>query len=116
MHSIGCSRVRSSVLALAAALLLGAPLARAELVTIEQAFETDTTAVSLPDRVDRAVTLPGCEKTCPSSVRLTADTVYVLAGRRVTLAEMRAHLARGRQWVTLFYDPKTLVLNRVVAY
>lgn len=98
------------------ALLCLTATARAELVTIEQAFETDNSVVSLPDRANQSVSLPGCGTTCPNSVKVTAETRYFVKQRVVTLAELRTHLARGRVQFTLFYDPKTLVLNRVVAY
>lgn len=115
MATFATARSRAAAF-VAALLFVAAPLAYAELETIEQAFETDNAAVGLPDTAERSIVLPGCGATCPSSVRFTRDTVYLLAGRKVALADMRAHFARGRVQYTLFYDPKTFVVNRVIAY
>jgi hypothetical protein len=116
MASIVTFRTCRAAALVTALLLAVAPLARAELETIEQAFETDSATVSLPDGVERSVSLPGCGKTCPSSVRYTAETTFFLRERQVALADLRAYFARGRVQYTLFYDPKTLVVNRVIAY
>lgn len=104
---------RAALCVLALALALAAPRAHAVLQTIEQAYETTSVDVSLPDSVGRSVVLPGCAKTCPPSVTLTKDTRYYLAKREVRLAELRAYLARGRVDLTIFYDPKTLAVTRI---
>lgn len=104
---------RAALCVLAFAFAFAAPRAHAVLQTIEQAYETTSVDVSLPDSVGRSVGLPGCAKTCPPSVQLTKETRYYVAKREVRLAELRAHLARGRVDLTIFYDPKTLAVTRI---
>lgn len=112
VHSLAS---RAALCALVFACVLAAPRAHAILQVVEQAYETTSADLSLPDSIGRSVTLPGCAKTCPSSVQLTAETRFFLAGREVRLADLRAHLARGRVDLTVFYDPKTLVVTRILS-
>lgn len=109
---------RFAVLALCAA--LGAPLAAAAagkpLIAIEQAYETSSTSLRLPERVGVSIVLPGCGKHCPSSVVLEPSARFVVAGRETTLAQLRTRLASGDVSYTIFYDPKTRVVTRIIAH
>lgn len=106
---------RAALCALALVLALAAPRAHALLEVVEQAYETSSEALSLPDSVGRSLLLPGCTKTCPPSVQLTKETRFFLGAREVKLAELRAHLARGHVDFTVFYDPKSLAVTRIIS-
>lgn len=110
------SQSRLASLALCAALAL--PLAvQAEgkpLHVVDQAYETSSAVVTLPERAGVSISLPGCGKHCPASVVLDPKARLVLAGRETTLAQLRSRLAAGTVDYTIFYDPKTLVVTRII--
>lgn len=104
---------------LALGLVLAAPVAGAAqartIGLLEQAFESSSAEISIPDAVGRSITLPGCSKVCPSSVPITAQSRFFIGSREVTLAQLRARLASGNVGLTLFYDAKSFELTRIIA-
>lgn len=105
---------RLALAAVAAGLLLAAP-AHAVLKAIEQAIETSTDAVRLPDRVPATVSVSVCSTSCPSSVRFTDQTRFFIGAREVSLRALLEHARDRTTGLTVFYDPKTNDVHRVVA-
>lgn len=98
----------------AAVALLAATPAHATLVPIERALETSSADLKLPENPGRFS--PGnCGKGCPSALELTAATTYSIRQRPATLRALRDYLAQKQVTFTLFFDPKTGVVNRVSA-
>jgi hypothetical protein len=96
------------------ATLLAAAPAHAVLLAIEQAFETTSADTKLPEAPGR-FTPPQCGKGCPAVLELTAATTYTVRQRPVTLKALRDYLAQKPGTMTLYFDPKTGIVNRVSA-
>lgn len=109
--------LRFAALALCAAVLapVAAQAAGKPMHAIEQAYEASSASLSLPERAGVSIALPGCVKHCPASVVLDPKARLIVAGRETTLALLRARLASGTVDYTIFYDPKTLVVTRIIA-
>lgn len=109
---------RLAAVALCAAVVV-APLAvhaaGKPLQVVEQAYEASSSTLSLPERAGVSITLPGCGKHCPASVVLDPKAQLIVAGRETTLALLRSRLASGSVDYTIFYDPKTQVVTRIIA-
>lgn len=106
-------RLAAAALALLAGLAAGS--AHAVLEVIEQAIETNTEEVRLPQRAPASVSVAGCTKWCPPTVRFTAQTTYFIGARPVTLAALNQYVSGRKAGMTIAYDPKTNVVNRVIA-
>jgi hypothetical protein len=96
-----------------AAVLAPAP-AHAVLVAIERAFETSSADLKLPENPGR-FSAPNCGKGCPGMLELTAATTYSIHQRPATLKALRDYLAQKQVTFTLYFDPKSGVVNRVSA-
>lgn len=103
----------AAVAALAGTLLVAAP-AGAVLVAIERAHETSSGELRLPETTGRFAA-PNCGKGCPSTFELTSATTYFIRQRPATLRALRDYLAQKPVTFTVFFDPKTGVVNRVSA-
>lgn len=108
------SKPRLALAAIATGLLLASP-AHAVLKMIEQAIETTTEAVRLPDRLPATVSVSVCSTSCPGSVRFTDQTHFYIGAREVTLRALIEHTRDRSAGITVFYDPKTNDVHRVVA-
>ena len=83
--------------------------------TIEKDIETSSSEVSIPASAPASVTVPNCADACPHSLALTAQTTAFIGSKPVTLQALRTFLTSHRVTMTLFYDPASKVLNRIVA-
>ena len=110
--------IRSFRLLCAAAVLASAAVSSAWAVpfirTIEKDIETSSSDVSIPGSPG-TVLVSICASTCPNSLELTAKTTAFIGRKPVTLAALHEYTTNHRVGLTLFYDPVSKVLNRVVA-
>ena len=83
--------------------------------SIEKAIETSSSDVSIPATAPSTVLVPICGAACPSSLALTATTRVFIGHKAVTLVELHLYTTNHRVGMTLFYDPVSKVLNRVIA-
>lgn len=101
---------------LGAAVLAAASFAvAAPLQVIEQAIETSTLAVTLPDRNTGSMYVRACESCKALQLRLTPRSKYRVGTREVTFAELREYaLGAGSRSVDVFYDAKSLTITRLI--
>lgn len=101
------------------ALLAAAP-APAGLRAIEQAYELAVGEARLPARPDGSLRVQPCPGCASVTLRLSADTRYLLApaGRALTFKEFAAERARQAgvpgAVLVVFYDPATGLARRLV--
>ena len=102
-------------------LLLGVALASgsfeapaAALKIVEQAIETSTFVVSLPDGSNGSMAVKSCTQCKPVLLRLTPRSTFLVGGARVQYSEFLA-LARGSgdQNLNIFYDRKSGTITRL---
>lgn len=109
---------RTPRLALAALLVAsfgaGTALAVPFVRSIEKDIETSSSDVSIPGSPGTVI-LSICGNNCPNSLQLTAQTQAFIGTKAVTLAALHAYTSGNRVTMTLFYDPASKVLNRVIA-
>lgn len=103
-------------------LLLGVALAgscmaasAAGFKVLEQAIETSTFVVSLPDGDTGSMAVKSCMQCKPLLLRLTPHSKFLAGGAQVTYAEFLA-LARGsgEQGLNIFYDRKSGSITRLL--
>lgn len=103
-------------------LLLGVALAggsfeapAAALKIVEQAIETSTFVVSLPDGSNGSMAVKSCTQCKPVLLRLTPRSTFLVGGARVQYSEFLA-LARGSgdQGLNIFYDRKSGTITRLL--
>jgi hypothetical protein len=99
------------------ALALTAVHAPAALRIVEQAVESSTLSVSLPDRDSGSIAVKSCADCRPMLLRLTPSTRFVVGGSEVSYAEFSA-LARGGtdRSLGVFYDGKEHTITRLVIF
>lgn len=101
--------VLGGVLLAAASLAAAAPLK-----VIEQAIETSTLAVTLPDRSTGSMYVRACPSCKALELQLTPRSKYRVGKREVTFAELRQYaLGAGSRSVDVFYDAKSLTITRL---
>ena len=88
--------------------------AAAALKVIEQAIETSTFAISLPDSGSGSVAVKACAQCKPMLLRFTPRSRFLVSGAQVPYSEFVA-LARGsgEQGLDIFYDRKTGTITRL---
>ena len=103
----------------ATAILLGAFVASAWaepfVRTIEKDIETNSSDVSIPASASGTVLTSICGTACPNSLALAAKTQAFIGKKAVTLAALHDYTVNHRVGVTLFYDPVSKVLTRIIA-
>lgn len=110
------NRIRLALLTAAA---LTSVAGFADVVNIENAYETDTGQLSLPSNPRGQVVIRECSGCKPVVLRVNRETRYLLAPSRepVTLATLRGAVAAGGdsdRMVTVFYNLQTGFVTRVV--
>jgi len=107
------SRVLLSAFGLA--LALTAVQAPAALRVVEQAVETSTLSVSLPDSNSGSIALKSCESCKSMLLRLTPSTRFLVGRSQVSYAEFIA-LARGAadRNLGVFYNGKERTITRLI--
>jgi hypothetical protein len=82
---------------------------------LEQAIETSTFVVSLPDGDTGSMAVKSCMQCKPVLLRLTPHSRFLAGGAQVTYAEFLA-LARdsGEQALNIFYDRKSGSITRLL--
>ncbi len=110
---------RITITLAAAALALWSAATPAALKNIENAYESDTTHVTLPSGPGGRVVVRECERCKPVALRSDRRTAWFIgsAAAPVTLAALRAAVAEPREaprMVTVFYNLDTGVVTRVV--
>ncbi len=83
--------------------------------TIEKDIETSSSDVGIPASAPSSVLVPTCGTACPNSLALTASTRAFIGKKAVTLVQLHDYTTNHRVGMTLFYDPVSKVLNRVIA-
>ena len=83
--------------------------------TIEKDIETSSSDVSIPASAPATVLLSTCGSACPNSLALTVNTETYIGTKAVTLVQLHDYTTNHRVGMTLFYDPVSKVLNRVIA-
>jgi hypothetical protein len=82
---------------------------------VEQAIETSTFVVSLPDGDSGSMAVKSCPQCKPLLLRLTPSSRFLVGGAQVPYAEFLA-LARasGDQGLDIFYDRKSGSITRLL--
>ncbi len=88
--------------------------ALAGLKVVEQAIETSTYVVSLPDDSGGSMAVTSCGQCKPMLLRLTPRSRFLVGGAQVPYAEFLV-LARGSgdKGLNIFYDRKTGTITRL---
>ena len=109
------TRIRMLLSATALVLTLAASGAQASLRIVEQAIETSTFSVSLPDGGTGSIALKACADCTPLLLRLTPQTQYLVGRSPVSYAEFLS-LARGGtgRGLGVFYDAKERTITRLI--
>jgi hypothetical protein len=99
------------------ALALTAVAAPAALRVVEQAVETSTLSISLPDRDSGSIAVKSCASCKPMLLRLTPSTQFMVGKSQVSYAEFSA-LARSAadRNLGVFYDGKEHTITRLVMF
>ena len=85
--------------------------------TIELGWEASPSKVRLPDSVTGELTLQGCPTCKTLRLRASAATRYVIAGREVSLADMKSYLERNPEASLVIMQLKdTQELSRLVVH
>jgi hypothetical protein len=85
-------------------------------VTIEQGIEATSSTLQLPDRSPATLYARACD-TCPQlGLQITAQTKYLLGRQAVTQDQFNQRIRQASVSLGVFYDSKTLAVNRVVAF
>ena len=89
--------------------------AAAALKVIEQAIETSTFVVSLPDGHTGSIAVKPCKQCKPLLLRLTPKSRFLVSGAQVPYSEFVA-LARGagEHGLDIFYDGKSGTITRLL--
>lgn len=108
-------RHRTLLAALGLAALLMAGGAGASLRIVEQAIETSTLSISLPDDVTGSIAVTACDGCKPVLLRLSPASQYFVGKSPVTYGEFLS-LARGSaaRQLNIFYDGKGRTITRLV--
>jgi hypothetical protein len=83
--------------------------------TSEQAFETTSNLVLLPQSLPGSVTARGCSQCAVIVLEVTTATTYLAGKTQVTPAEFKT-LATNNRNIAIFYDPNTKKAQRIVVY
>lgn len=103
--------IRTTFVLIAA--ILVSTSATAEMSSNERAIETSTYSFRLPDALPNSVSLAPCDGCSSVSLSLNADTRFYFGRRASSLEELRK-LATGRTLnVSVYYDKRTLTINRL---
>ena len=99
----------------AAALLAGGPALAGPhtLRTIEEAAESPSLDLSLTSSTEGRVLARLCDYCEVLTLRVNAETAVLSHGARADLQVAKDRAARG---ATVFFDPKTLVVKRIVLW
>ena len=108
-------RNRTSLAVIGLIALLTAGAAGAALHIVEQAIETSTLSISLPDDVTGSIAVTACGGCKPLLLRLSPDSRYFVGKSPVTYAEFLS-LTRGTaaRQLNIFYDGKGRTITRLV--
>lgn len=108
------TRNRMLALVLGLAVASGTLEAKPELKVIEQAIETTTFVVSLPDGSNGSMAVKSCSQCKPVLLRLTSRSTFQVGGTPVKYKEF-LELARGSQdhALNIFYDRKSGTITRL---
>jgi hypothetical protein len=100
---------------LAGALVAASLEAAPGLKVIEQAIETSTYVVSLPDGSNGSMAVKSCPQCKPVLLRLTPRSTFLVGGGPVKYSEFVA-LARGggEHSLNIFYDRKSGTITRLL--
>ncbi|HJS21574.1 MAG TPA: hypothetical protein VJ764_02875 [Steroidobacteraceae bacterium] len=101
-------------LVLGIALAGGTAAAAPGIKVVEQAIETTTYVVSLPDGSNGSMAVKSCAQCKPVLLRLTPRSTFLLGSTPVMYSEFRA-FARSTEdrGLNIFYDAKTGAITRL---
>lgn len=89
---------------------------RPRFITIEQGIEASSNSLKLPDRAPATLYARSCE-TCPQlGLQVTAKTQFLLDRKAVTQDQFNQRVRQDDVSLGIFYDSKTLAVNRVIAF
>lgn len=82
----------------------------------EQAFETSTAQIRIPDRAPATISIRTCS-TCPAKqLQLAATSLYLIGREEATAQQFSRHLAQnGEIDLVIFFDSATAQITRLVA-
>jgi hypothetical protein len=101
----------------ATAMLMTHQFAAAEMRALEQAIESSSTYLSLPERIPSAVTLAGCDNGCPSSLlQLTTESKFFVDGNAVSYPQLRTAVEHTGLNVSVFFDARSNAITRIVVF
>ena len=107
-------RHNTSFVALGLAALLVTSGASATLRIVEQAVETSTLSVSLPDDVSGSIAVTPCSTCKPMLLRLAPESQFFVGKSAVTYAQFRSLARDSARQLNIFYDGQGRTITRLV--
>lgn len=96
-------------------LLLAGAAATAEMQAVEQAIESSTASLSLPDRLPASISIAACDNGCvPTLLQLTATSQFFFGRRTVTFGELRDLSLKPALNVAVYFEPQSKAITRIV--
>ncbi|GEM_PF-6447612 len=98
--------------------LLLAVQAPGQVRALEEAIETSTDAVLLPNSVPGRLTLKECKRPCRSNtLDLNEQTQFLIGATNVSLKEFNEYISRtGSQFLMVFYEPSGRSITRLIVF
>jgi hypothetical protein len=106
--------MRKLLVIIALSALINTPSVAGKLIV--DALETHSTIIDLPSSETASIAFKRCGNCVTQYATATANTVYELQGRRVSLSELRAALAQKPAPLAVLYRVSDLTLVRISAY
>jgi hypothetical protein len=82
--------------------------------SFERPIETTTAGLPLPRTVPGSMTLRPCESCAPATLELPAGAQFIVAGKPVSFADLRALAQKSSANAVVFYDTQTNAVTRIV--
>jgi hypothetical protein len=106
--------IRTASFLLIGVLLAGSAGAQT-MTSTERPIETTTLTLSLPGSVPGSISLAPCDNGCaPLLLNVTARTKLFAGEQAVTLEDLRKFASSSSRNVSIFYEPQTREITRIV--
>jgi len=96
-------------------LLLAAATSTAEMRAVEQAIESSTASLSLPDRLPGSISIAACDNGCaPTLLQLTATSQFFFGRQTLSFVELRDLSLKPALNVAVYFEPQSKTITRIV--
>jgi hypothetical protein len=95
--------------------LISHSAAFADVAGAEQAVESTTSYLHLSDRLPHSISLAACTEGCkPVQLQITGESQFLSGRKALSFVEFRKLAAKAGLNATVFYEPGSKVITRVV--